>query len=110
MLRLSEIIKSLPPAEGEEAEYVHPGVQHVVYLRKGRLPDLMAIVAGYGGSAASPPEELNSFEFVLRILIPHGKSRDFLADLDGEGLSYLGNDKVCRCSVSKATLRSPSAT
>jgi hypothetical protein len=91
MLRLSEIIKSLPPQEGEETEYVHPGVQHVVYLKKGRLADLMAIVAGYGGAAVAPPEELNAFEFVLRILIPYGCNKDFLADLDGEGLRYLGN-------------------
>jgi hypothetical protein len=91
VLRLSEIIKELPPVEGEEAEYVHPGVQHVVYLKKGRLADLMAIVAGYGGAAAASPEKLNDFEVVLRILIPYGRSKDFLADLDGEGLRYLGN-------------------
>ena len=90
MLRLSEIIKELPPVEGEE-EYVHPGIQHVVYVKKSRLPDLMSLVAGYGGAAASPPEELNAFEFVLRILIPYGCSKDFLADLDGEGLRYLRN-------------------
>ena len=91
MLRLSEIIKELPPAEGEEEEYAHPGIQHVVYLKKGRLADLMSIVALYGGAAVAPPEELNSFEVVLRILIPYGRSKDFLADLDGEGLRHLGN-------------------
>jgi hypothetical protein len=88
MLRLSEIIKALPPQEGEE-EDVHPGVQHVVYVRKPRLPDLMSIVASYGGAAAVPPEELNAFEFVLRILIPYGRTKDFLSNLYEEGIRYV---------------------
>jgi hypothetical protein len=88
VLRLSEIIKALPPVEGEE-EDVHPGVQHVVYLKKGRLADLMAIVADYKGAAAAPPEELNAFEFVIRIRIPYGRTKDFLSSLYEEGLRYV---------------------
>jgi hypothetical protein len=87
-LRLSEIIKALPPVEGEE-EGVHPGIQYVVYLKKGRLPDLMSIVASYGGAAVAPPEELNAFEFVLRIRIPYGRTRDFLSNLYEEGIRYV---------------------
>ena len=88
MLRLSEIIKALPPVEGEE-EDVHPGIQHVVYLKKSGLPDLMSIVAGYGGAAVAPPEELNAFDFVITIRIPYGKTRDFLSSLYEEGIRYL---------------------
>jgi len=89
MLRLSEIIKALPPVEGEE-EGVHPGIQHVVYVRKPGLPDLMSIVANYGGAAVAPVEELNPFEFVLIIQIPYGKTKDFLSNLYEEGIRYVG--------------------
>jgi hypothetical protein len=88
VLRLSEIIKALPPVEGEE-EDVHPGIQHVVYVRRGRLPDLMAIVADYGGAAVTPVEELNLFEVVLTIRIPYGKTKDFLSNLYEEGIRYV---------------------
>jgi hypothetical protein len=88
MLRLSEIVKALPPQEGEE-EYVHPGIQHVVYLKKPRLPDLMSIVAEYGGAAVTPVEELSPFEFVLTIRIPYGRTKDFLSNLYEEGIRYL---------------------
>jgi hypothetical protein len=88
MLRLSEIIKALPPVEGEE-EDVHPGIQHVVYLKKGRLPDLMSIVAEYGGAAVAPPEELNAFDCVLTVRIPYGRTKDFLSNLYEEGIRYV---------------------
>jgi hypothetical protein len=86
MLRLSEIIKALPPVE---EEYVHPGIQHVVYLPKSRLPDLMAITANYEGAAVAPPEELNPFEFVITIRIPYGRTKDFLSNLYEEGIRYI---------------------
>ena len=88
MLRLSEIVKALPPLEGEE-ERIYPGIQHVVYVKKPGLPDLMSIVAAYGGAAVGPVEELNSFEFVLIIQIPYGKTKDFLSSLYEEGIRYL---------------------
>ena len=88
MLRLREIIEQLPPHEGEE-EDVHPGIQHVVYLKKRGLPDLMAIVAEYKGAAVAPPEELNLFEFVITIRIPYGKTKDFLSALYEEGIRYV---------------------
>ena len=88
MLRLSEIVKALPPLEGEE-KGVHPGVQHVVYIKKAGLPELMSIVASYGGAAVAPVEELNPFEFVLIIRIPYGKTKDFLSSLYEEGIRYL---------------------
>jgi hypothetical protein len=88
VLRLSEIIKALPPQEGEE-EDVHPGIQHVVYLKKRGLPDLMTIVADYGGAPVAPPEELNLFEFVVTVRIPYGKTKDFLSALYEEGIRYV---------------------
>lgn len=88
MLRLSEYLKALPPVEGEKEETL-PGIKHVVYLKKGRLPDLMAIVADYGGAAVAPPEELNAFDYVLTIHIPYGRTKDFLSNLYEEGIRYV---------------------
>lgn len=88
MLRLSEIVKALPPLEGEE-EDVHPGIQHVVYVKKRGLPDLMSIVANYGGAAVTPVEELNPFEFVITVRIPYGRTKDFLSNLYEEGIRYV---------------------
>lgn len=75
MLRLADILKQYPLPEEDQ----HPGLQHVLVVRKGHLPELMTLVGLHGGSAVVPPRELNATNFYLTIRIPYGRSKDFLS-------------------------------
>ena len=85
-----------PPSE-TPVDDPNPGVEFVVYTRRGRLWEIAAIAGEIGGRATVPPRVLpEGEEWYLTVLVPWGQTKTFKDRLWEEGLDYVGAERTSR--------------